>query len=57
MGIDLAGRVMERVEVSLSICEYWRCVKAAEQAGMELEEWLRDAVEHYLADCGDLDGV
>ena len=44
---------MERVEVSLSICEYWRCVKAAEQAGMELEEWLRDAVERYLDDRSD----
>lgn len=40
---------MEQIEVELLQSEYILCKRAADDAGMSLQEWLRQAVEHYLA--------
>lgn len=40
---------MEQIEVELLQAEYILCKRAADNAGVSLPEWLRQAVEHYLA--------
>ena len=47
MGADMMG--MEQIEVELLQAEYILCKRAADDAGMSLPEWLRQAVKRYLA--------
>ena len=41
---------MEQIEIELEVAEYICCKRAAEAEGMSLQEWLRQAVTHYVAD-------
>lgn len=47
MGADMMG--IEQIEVELLQAEYILCKRAADNAGVSLPEWLRQAVERYLA--------
>ena len=40
---------MEQIEIELEVAEYICCKRAADDAGMSLQEWLRQAVGRYLA--------
>lgn len=44
---DMMG--MEQIEVELVQAEYILCKRAADNEGVSLQEWIRQAVERYLA--------
>ncbi len=39
----------EQIEIELVQAEYILCKHAADDAGMSLQDWIRQAVERYLA--------
>ncbi len=45
---------MEQVEIELDVAVYIRCKRAAAAEGMSLQEWLRQAVERYLANIREI---
>lgn len=48
---------MEQIEIELDVAEYILCKRAADGAGMSLQEWFRQVVAHYVEHLREINAI